>query len=208
MPAAARLRWGVGRTWGGDRRYAVRRVRLAAVTSTSARTFTWADIQRLPEDGLRRELIGGQLIVTPAPGSQHQNAVLALAVSLRAACPPTHKVMIARFDLYLSEDTYFEPDIMVIPRPGAPIARFEGVPLLVVEVLSPSTRTMDTVTKRDAYAHAGVPHYWIVDPDAPGIVALALEAGAYVERGSASGSETLSVTEPFEVEVVPASLVD
>ncbi len=178
------------------------------MTSTSARTFTWADIQQLPEDGLRRELIGGQLIVTPAPGSQHQNAVLALAVSLRAACPPTHKVMIAPLDLYLSEDTYFEPDIMVIPRPGAPIARFEGVPLLVVEVLSPSTRTMDTVTKRDAYAHAGVPHYWIVDPDAPGIVALALEAGAYVERGSASGSETLSVTEPFEVEVVPASLVD
>ncbi len=178
------------------------------MTFTKARTFTWADIQQLPEDGLRRELIGGQLIVTPAPGSQHQDAVRLLCRVLDDACPPTHKVMIAPFDLYLSEDTYFEPDIMVIPRPGAPIARFEGVPLLVVEVLSPSTRTMDTVTKRDAYAHAGVPHYWIVDPDAPGIVALALEAGAYVERGSASGSETLSVTEPFEVEVVPASLVD
>ena len=120
----------------------------------------------------------------------------------------TYEVFIAPFDLYLSEDTYLEPDIMVIPRPGAPIARFEGVPLLVVEVLSPSTRSSDTVTKRDAYAHAGIPHYWIVDPDAPGVMALALEGGAYVERGSASGSETLNVTEPFEVEVVPASLVD
>jgi Uma2 family endonuclease len=120
----------------------------------------------------------------------------------------TYEVFIAPFDLYLSEDTYLEPDIMVIPRPGAPIARFEGVPLLVVEVLSPSTRSSDTVTKRDAYAHAGIGHYWIVDPDAPGIVALALEAGTYVERGSASGAETLSVTEPFEVKVVPASLVD
>ncbi len=178
------------------------------MTSTSARTFTWADIQLLPEDGLRRELIGGQLIVTPSPGSQHQRAALRLCRLLEQACSPLYEVFIAPFDLYLSEDTYLEPDIMVIPRPGAPIARFEGVPLLVVEVLSPSTRSSDTVTKRDAYAHAGIGHYWIVDPDAPGIVALALEAGTYVERGSASGAETLNVTEPFEVEVVPASLVD
>jgi Uma2 family endonuclease len=178
------------------------------VTSTSARTFTWADIQQLPEDGLRRELIGGQLIVTPAPGGSHQRAALRLCRLLEQACPPAYEVFIAPFDLYLSEDTYFEPDIMVIPRMAKAPARFEGVPLLVVEVLSPSTRSSDTVTKRDAYAHAGIPHYWIVDPDAPGVMALALEGGAYVERGSASGSETLNVTEPFEVEVVPASLVD
>jgi Uma2 family endonuclease len=178
------------------------------VTFTEARTFTWSDIQRLPADGLRRELIGGQLIVTPAPGSRHQDAVRILCRLLDDACPPGYKVMLAPFDLYIAEDTYFEPDLMVIARPDAPIARFEGVPLLVVEVLSPATRTTDLVTKRDAYARAHVPHYWIVDPDGPSVVALGLEGAAYVERGRASGAETLVATEPFPVSVVPARLSD
>ena len=172
------------------------------------KTFTWTDIQALPADGLRRELVGGQLLVTPAPASPHQRAVFRLAVLLAAACPPEYEVFLAPFDWYLAEDTYFEPDLMVIPRPPAPIQRFEGTPLLVVEVLSPSTRTADRVTKVDTYAKAGAPHYWIVDPEAPDITAQVLDGGLYREAGRAQDEETLRVTEPFPVEVVPARLID
>lgn len=181
---------------------------LVGVAMAQARTFTWSDIQRLPEDGLRRELVGGELLATPAPGEGHQAAVGGLYQVLVATCPPSYRVLFAPFDWYLAEDTYFEPDITVIPRKVQMVARFEGTPLLVVEVLSPSTRAVDTVLKRDAYAAAGAPHYWIVDPDEASIEALALQGGKYVERAAAAGEERFAVTEPFALQAVPARLLD
>lgn len=178
------------------------------VAFAEVKTFTWTDIQALPSDGLRRELVGGQLLVTPASGWSHQRAVANLYYLLRTACTAEHEVVIAPFDWYLAEDTYFEPDLLVVPRPTQLTQRFEGVPLLVVEVLSPSTRTADRVTKMDTYARAGAPHYWIVDPEAPDITAQTLEGDRYREVGRAQGEEALRVTRPFAVEVIPARLID
>lgn len=171
-----------------------------------ARIFTWHDIQALPEDGLRRELIGGQLLVAPAPGLAHQRALGRLFRLIEDACSPTHEVTLAPFDLYISEETYFQPDIMVIPRCSEAPQRFDGTPLLVVEVLSRSTRTTDLVTKRDAYARAGIVHYWIVDPEAPSVAALALEGTTYVERVSARGDGLCPIREPVVVDIVPHTL--
>jgi Uma2 family endonuclease len=66
----------------------------------------------------------------------------------------------------------------------------EGTPLLIVEVLSPSTRAQDRGVKMRRYAARGVPHYWVLDPDAQVIECLRLEGGSYrpVAEAAAPGA--------------------
>ena len=71
-------------------------------------------------------------------------------------------------------------------------------PLLVVEVQSPSTRTIDLVLKRRVLEEAGVPSYWLVDPDDGVVTVLELVDGAYAER--ARGTD-VTVERPFPVRV-------
>jgi Uma2 family endonuclease len=84
----------------------------------------------------------------------------------------------------------------------------EGAPVLVVEVLSPSTRSIDLGTKRLAYEAAGVPAYWLVDPEVPSLTVLELDAGRYVERATVTGDDAFHADFPFAVTVIPARLLD
>jgi Uma2 family endonuclease len=170
--------------------------------------LTYDDLQNLPEDGHRYELLDGALLVTPSPNHAHQRCVLSLAVVLRDAAPPDLEVIIAPFDWLIGPRTSFEPDILVARRADIGERNLPLPPVLAVEVVSPSTRRIDLVLKRDAYAAAGMPSYWIVDPDVPGLTALRLEGGAYVEEASVSGDEALIASSPFPVTVVPARLLD
>jgi len=77
---------------------------------------------------------------------------------------------------------------------------------LAVEVLSPSNRTTDLVTKRVDYAAAGIPSYWLVDPEVPSVTVLELEGNAYAEAAVVRGDEPYAATEPFAVTVVPSAL--
>ena len=72
---------------------------MTAVTSPSdvAHPFTVADLERMPDDGRRYELIDGELLVSPAPGWAHQEAVMALSILLRQACPAGLRVLPAPF---------------------------------------------------------------------------------------------------------------
>jgi Uma2 family endonuclease len=81
-------------------------------------------------------------------------------------------------------------------------------PLLAAEVLSPGTRSIDLGAKRLAYAAGGVPHYWVIDPYRPSLVAWRLgETGDYREVAVIEGDESFAATEPVPVTVVPAELV-
>jgi Uma2 family endonuclease len=86
--------------------------------------------------------------------------------------------------------------------------RVEGAPLLAIEVLSGSTRRTDLGTKRLVFEEAGVPAYWLVDPDAPSITVLHLEKGLYVQQAVVTGDEVYEAEFPFPVSVVPAKLVE
>ncbi|HEY6423191.1 MAG TPA: Uma2 family endonuclease [Pseudonocardiaceae bacterium] len=79
-------------------------------------------------------------------------------------------------------------------------------PALFVEVLSPSTRRIDRLSKLSAYEEAGVPSYWLVDPDpeTPSLHALDLVDGHYVEVGCPSGEQVWQALRPFPVSVTPA----
>ena len=125
----------------------------------------------LPEDDLKHELLDGEHVVTPTPRMDHQRVVRALYDALRKAFD-THdnlELFPVGGDIELSSRTLVVPDLFVIPKnPDAPIRSWRevGIPLLAVEVLSPSTASRDRGKKRRLYLDAGVEEYWIVDLDA------------------------------------------
>jgi Uma2 family endonuclease len=99
-----------------------------------------------------------------------------------------------------------QPDIVFLRAgntPGTEDQGFQGIPDLVIEVLSPGTRRRDRTLKRDAYRDAGVPEYWLVDPDARTVEVHVLESGKYVEhfRGGAGEAVSSSVLPGFTVNV-------
>ena len=170
--------------------------------------LTAADLDAMPDDGHRYELVDGSLLVTPAPNLRHQECVLSLGALLHGARLPGHAVLVAPFDYRVAPTTQLQPDILVALRRDIGPARLERPALLVVEVLSPSTRLYDLGTKRLAYEAAGVAAYWIVDPDEPGLTVLHLEDGRYVETAEVSGDQAYEAARPFPVTVVPANLLD
>ena len=170
--------------------------------------LTEDDLAAMPADGHRYELLDGTLLVTPAPSLNHQLCAGSLFVLLREARQPGQVVLLAPFDVRLSRITVLEPDLLVSWRADLTTARMEGPPLLAVEILSPSTRRIDVSAKRLAYEAAGVPAYWLVDPEAPSLTVLELEAGRYVERATVTGDEPFHATVPFLVTVVPARFLD
>lgn len=173
------------------------------------RPLTRADLEGLPEDdGHRYELIDGVLIVSPGPKLPHQDMVGNLHLLLRAGCPKHLKVVLAPFAVALADDTEVQPDLLVAPRTQFTIKELPGPPLLAVEVLSPSTRRIDLLLKRDRLQSAGVESYWLVDPDEPSITVLELRQGTYVQTAHAVGAETCSVSLPYPMTMTPLDLLD
>lgn len=172
------------------------------------RPLTRADLEDLPDDGHRYELIDGVLVVSPSPRLPHQDMVGNLYLLLRADCPPHLKVVLAPFDVALADDTVVIPDLLVADRTQFTVKELPGPPLLAVEVLSPSTRRFDLLLKRDRFQSAGVASYWLIDPEEPSVTVLELRDGAYVEVARALGAQVCEVTQPYPLRMVPQDLLD
>ncbi|MGE5827897.1 MAG: Uma2 family endonuclease [Micromonosporaceae bacterium] len=185
---------------------------MAAQPVAHGRPFTRADLENLPEDGRRYEIIDGVLIVSAAPGRLHQRAVGRLYRMLDDACPPGLEVLVAPFAVGLADDTELQPDLLVGRDEDFTPKDLPGPPVLAVEVLSPSSRLIDTHVKRARFERAGTPAFWIVDPvarpDEARLVAWQRDgAGQYREVAAVRGDEAFEATVPFPVTVVPADLV-
>ena len=136
-----------------------------------ANTWTREEVLAIPDDGNRYELVDGELLVSPAPRLIHQAGVLGL---FRMVDPYVSQnklglLMLAPADLDLRSRQLVQPDLFVVPAvAGRRPARWEdcGIPILIAEVLSPSTARQDRITKRRRYQRSGVPVYWAVDLDA------------------------------------------
>lgn len=159
--------------------------------------WTYDDYAAIPEDGNRYEIIAGVLYMTPAPGAAHQLTVGRITAFLKIHVEFAGQglVFVAPFDVELpAHRGVVQPDIVVILNAHRSIitpSRAIGTPDLVVEVASPSTATYDRRTKMDAYAHAGVREYWIVDPHARTVELLQLEGEAYRSLGVFQGQAML-----------------
>jgi Uma2 family endonuclease len=183
---------------------------IAEAWPPAGQLFTVDELDRMPDDGRRYELLDGVLIVSPRPRLLHQEAASELLVQLRSECPP-HLSVIAEPALMLTRITEFDPDIVVIRRELLREAKVTEPPLLIVEVRSPSTALIDLNRKKAAYEQFGVPSYWIVDPDLdrPELTVFELGPdGSYEESGRVQGATPFRAVKPFAVDVIPARLVE
>ncbi|MBZ5668119.1 MAG: Uma2 family endonuclease [Acidobacteriia bacterium] len=130
--------------------------------------YTHADLLAMPDDGKRREIIEGELFVTPSPLDIHQKILfnLTLALGKFLEVHPLGELRFAPLDVILSEHDVLEPDLLFVLKEHRTIVRdwVRGAPDLVVEILSPATEARDRGPKMKAYARFGVGEYWIVDP--------------------------------------------
>jgi Uma2 family endonuclease len=173
-----------------------------------SRPLTWRDLESVPDDGHRYELVDGALIVTPAPSIPHQRVAFALARLLHAACPDDLIVLMAPVGVLLAEDTELQPDVLVARRADLTERNLPAAPVLAVEVLSPSTRLIDLNLKRARYEAAGCPSFWTVDPNTLELTAWELVDGAYDQVAKVAGDEEFRATTPFPVTVRPGRLLD
>ncbi len=139
------------------------------MTHSPARdVWTYAEYARLPDDGNRYEVIDGEVQVTPAPGTRHQDIAANLFVAVREYVRQHHLgVVLWDVDLLVVEGQFLRPDFLWVPNDGRAGITDRGVevaPGLVVEVLSPSSRAIDLVKKPRRYHEFGVPEYWVADP--------------------------------------------
>lgn len=171
------------------------------------RPLTRADLEAMPDDGHRFELIDGVLLVSPSPRPVHQRVVARLVVALTAVCPPELEVLPAPVDVVLADDTVFIPDVVVGERTAFTRQALVGPPVLAVEVLSPRTRLVDLELKRAKLQEAGCPHYWLVDPETPWLRCLTLKDGGYVEVGYSAGDEQVDLTAPVVITLTAQGLV-
>lgn len=162
--------------------------------------FTPEDREAMPEDGRRVELIDGCLVVSPSAGRPHNDVVMQLFRQLDSACPADVTIYCVPYDYRLADGSELVPDITVARTADLGDKRITRTPLLVVEVVSPSSRWMDPLVKRAKYEAAGVPAYWIADPVARRMTVLELAAGRYVER-AVVGQQDVTLVQPFPVTV-------
>ena len=183
---------------------------IAEAWPPAGQLFTVDELDRMPDDGRRYELLDGVLIVSPRPRILHQEVAIELAIELRAACPP-HLRVVPQPAVQLTKITEFDPDIVVIRRELLREAKVTEPPLLIVEIRSRSTALVDLNRKKAAYEQFGVPSYWIVDPD-PDRPALTVfergDDGRYAEAGRVEGTGAFRPLNPFAVDIIPARLVE
>jgi Uma2 family endonuclease len=155
--------------------------------------WTYADYARLPDDGNHYEVLDGELLVTPSPSPAHQ---IVLARLLLILIPYVERhgigVVIPDVDLLFQTGQFLRPDVLVVPESGRSGITNRGVetaPALVVEILSPTSGSIDRVKKPARYGAFGIPEYWVLDPE---------ELCAWVWRSSAGSSAPERMAERLE----------
>ncbi len=169
--------------------------------------WTYEDWLKLPDDGYRYEVINGVLYMTPPPRPRHQRVSFRLARRLSDFAEEHHlgEVLVAPIGVRLpNQPVPFQPDILFIRAERLDIIgeeNVEGVPDLIVEILSPSNWLYDRREKMKVYEEAGVPEYWIVDPRTRTVEVYVLEEGAFLQVGQYGAGEVArsQVLAGFEV---------
>ena len=137
--------------------------------ATHARPITRHEYAQIPFGAPNYQLIEGDLVMAPSPGSFHQDIVLNLAAIFRdhLRAHPVGKIYVAPLDTYLSDLNVYQPDLLFIRKENLSIIEehgVEGAPDLAIEILSKTTSKYDLGIKRTVYARTGVEELWIVDP--------------------------------------------
>lgn len=175
------------------------------MSQSARKPATYEDLVALPDD-VRAEILCGEIRALPAPRPRHSKAQRALGNFIGGPFDdddghggPGGWWIFVEIDVRFGDDV-LRPDLSGWRRErlSVPDVRpIEVIPDWVCEVVSESNEARDRVTKRRIYAAHGVPHYWIVDPQARTLEALALEGGRWVDAGSFDESHAARIP-PFD----------
>ncbi len=168
---------------------------MASMQGTQPR-FGYTDLLTMPEDGRRYEIHGGELVVMPSPLLCHQIAAGEIFTVLNDyRLRSGGRAVTAPFDIVFDEYDVVQPDVVFFRAERLhlldPNSVARAVPDIVVEVLSPSTASIDRGRKMRIFAEYGVPEYWIVDPLGRQVEVHVLEDGAYRQAQVATGGDTV-----------------
>lgn len=170
--------------------------------------MTLEELDRLPEDGNRYELIDGELYVSAAPNTKHQRALVRLSGRLEFFTDKHElgPVFVAPTDVSLdpSSPTRVQPDILFVSRSRQHIIQEKGVfgaPDLVVEIVSESSYRTDLYDKRDLYRRCGVSEYWIVDADERYVLVYRFAESAEARKLAASDTLNTPLLPGLEIPV-------
>ncbi|MEO6595059.1 MAG: Uma2 family endonuclease [Planctomycetota bacterium] len=170
------------------------------------RRWTYADYCRIPADGKRHEIIDGRHFVNPAPSPYHQTVSRRLQYELMRLVekPGLGEVFNAPIDVHIGRGTLVQPDLLVLRPATRRIVgpkKLTGVPDLVIEILSPSTRQNDRRLKKARYERAGVREYWLVDPNAETIEQFVLRGKRYTAPALHTDSITLRILRGITIDL-------
>ena len=166
--------------------------------------YTIDDIYNLP-DGQRAELIDGELYMLATPSRIHQELVSDFTYLIKDYIKNKNgdcKVYPSPFAVFLNADDkiYLEPDISVIyDKNKLTDEGCNGAPDWIIEIVSPSSRSLDYNKKLLKYGTAGVKEYWIVDPMKQRIMLYNFEHDT-VEEHSFSDRVRAGIYEDFEID--------
>jgi Uma2 family endonuclease len=190
--------------------------RYASRVDPARKLATHADLLGLPE-GVRAEILGGDVVTAPAPLPRHANAQRALGRFIGGPYHDDHGHggpggwwILPEVDVRLTAHDIVRPDLAGWHRERLPdpwdARPIDVRPDWICEILSPSNVAQDRVKKRQLYALHGLPHYWLVDPFARTVEALRLHAGTWVDAGSYDDTAVARIPPFVEVELAVCRL--
>jgi len=150
--------------------------------------WTYEDYRELPNDQKIYQVIGGRLLMVPAPSTRHQNVSRNLEFIIWSFVKDHNLGVVydAPIDVVFSSTDVVQPDIVFIAKNRLAIVKEKGifgVPDWVIEIVSPSTRKIDIKLKKDLYERFGVREYWMVYPEDEKVEVYLLKGGDYKLRG-------------------------
>lgn len=179
--------------------------------SVAVTQFTIADLERMPDDGMHREVLDGELIELPPPKFNHSSVASTIAESLMMYVRHERRLKVlveAGYKLTPDERHWLQPDVSLLDRARAAATPedgyFEGAPDVAIEVISPSERAGDVLAKTQAYLRAGTrvvvnvyPKHRRITVHFPDGSARTLEDGNVLTLSDVLSDWTLSLPEIF-----------
>jgi len=180
-----------------------------AQPSTKRDLLTYDDYVTFPDsDGIRKEIIEGELFMSPAPSIKHQSILRNLfrIIDKFVLENELGEVLFAPCDVIFSNINIMQPDILYISNENLEILttlNIKGAPDLIIEILSPSTIENDRIYKKLVYEKFGVKEYWIVDPQEEIIEVWSLKNARFQLFHKAKKTEKLTskLLEDLELEL-------
>ena len=177
---------------------------------TKRELLTYDDYVTFPDnDGIRKEIIEGELFMSPAPSIKHQLILRNLFRVLDNFIMEHNlgEIFFAPCDVIFSNINIMQPDILFISNENSKILtalNIKGAPDLIIEILSPSTIENDRIYKKLVYEKFGVKEYWIVDPQEEMIEVWALKGANFQLHKKATKTQKFksNLLEDFELDLL------